>query len=214
VTAFAPAQARLLVFAKAPIPGRVLRRLCPPLSAHQAAALHMRLTADTLARLAAPAPCPARLYAAPGAGHPFLRALARRHRLPRRRQRGGDLGARMDAALTAALAGAPAAVLIGSDVLGLRAADIHRALAELAAGRDAVFVPMADGGYGLVGLRRPQPELFRGMPWGSDGVMAATRNRCRALGLAWAELATRWDLDRPADLQRPEAAALLRGLRR
>ena len=149
------------MLAKAPLPGRVLRRLCPPLTPRRAAALHMRLTADTLSRLAAAAPCPARLYTAPDTAHPFLRALARRHHLPLRPQRGSDLGARMHDALAEALAGAPAAVLIGSDVLGLEPADIRRALAELAAGDDAEFVPMADGGYGLVGLRRPRAVFLR-----------------------------------------------------
>jgi hypothetical protein len=201
--------ARLLVFAKAPVPGRVMRRLCPPLTPTQAARLHMRLIADTLTRLAAGAPCPARLYASPDTRHPFLRAQARRHRLPLRRQRGADLGERMHRALAEALQGAPAAVLIGSDVLGLQPDDITAALTELAAGRDAVFVPTADGGYGLVGLRRPQPALFRDLPWGGDGVMAGTRERCRQLGLDWRELTTRWDLDRAGELQRPEARALL-----
>ncbi|MFB6260477.1 MAG: DUF2064 domain-containing protein, partial [Thiohalorhabdaceae bacterium] len=112
----------------------------------------MRVTADTLTRLATPAPCPARLVGAPDTGHPFLRALAHRHRMPLRPQRGSGLGERMHTALSEALAGAPGAVLIGSDVLGLQAGDIDKALAALAEGRDAVFVPMADGGYGLVGL--------------------------------------------------------------
>jgi hypothetical protein len=190
----------LLVFAKAPVPGRVLTRLCPPLTCRQSAALHMRLTADTVSRLASTAPCPARLYAAPDIGHPFLRALARRHRLPLRRQRGSGLGQRMHRALAEVLATAPAAVLVGSDVLGVTPGDVRRALAALGAGRDAVFVPMADGGYGLVGLRRPQPALFRDIPWGGKEVMAATRVRCRELGLDWAELPERWDLDRPTDL--------------
>ncbi|HKJ71731.1 MAG TPA: TIGR04282 family arsenosugar biosynthesis glycosyltransferase [Gammaproteobacteria bacterium] len=209
MSGFADQQARLLVLAKAPAPARVLRRLVPPLTPRQAAALHMRLTADSVRRLAADAPCPARLYAAPDTRSPFLRALARRHRMPLRPQRGNDLGGRMHHALAETLAGAPAALLIGTDVLGLTPGDIRDALAALRSGRDAVFVPVADGGYGLVGLRRPRPELFRDVPWGGGSVMAVTRERCRALGLDWAELPTRWDLDRPADLQRPEAGRLL-----
>lgn len=199
------ANGRLLVFTKAPVPGQVLRRLCPPLTPGQAAALHMRLTADTLDRLAGTAPCPARLYAAPDTRHPFLHALARRHRLPLRAQRGRDLGERMQRALAQALAGAPFAVLIGSDVAGLAPEDIRQALAELAAGRDAVFTPMEDGGYGLVGVSRLRAGLFRGLPWGTARVMAATRRRCRDLGLDWAELPRRWDVDRPPDLERLRA---------
>ena len=45
---------------------------------------------------------------------------------------------------------------------------------------DAVFGPVADGGYALVGLRRPAPGLFAGMRWSHDQVMAHTRERLRA----------------------------------
>jgi hypothetical protein len=63
----------------------------------------------------------------------------------------------------------------------------------------------------LVGLRRPQPELFLGMTWSTASVMADTRERARGAGLRLREHETLWDLDRPADLQRlaPAAAAAL-----
>ncbi len=67
---------------------------------------------------------------------------------------------------------------------------------------DAVFIPAEDGGYVLVGLRRPQPRLFEGIDWGSERVMAQTRERLSELGLRWVELPTLWDVDRPGDLLR------------
>ncbi|MQM30903.1 MAG: hypothetical protein CRU78_10415, partial [Candidatus Accumulibacter phosphatis] len=67
---------------------------------------------------------------------------------------------------------------------------------------DAVFIPAEDGGYVLLGLRCPQPGLFEGVDWGSERVMAQTRQRLLALGLRWCELPALWDVDRPADLTR------------
>jgi glycosyltransferase A (GT-A) superfamily protein (DUF2064 family) len=65
-----------------------------------------------------------------------------------------------------------------------------------------VLGPAEDGGYVLLGLRRAAPELFAGMPWGSERVAGVTRERLVGLGWDWTELATLWDLDRPEDLAR------------
>lgn len=67
---------------------------------------------------------------------------------------------------------------------------------------DAVFIPAEDGGYVLVGLRRPLPRLFEDIDWGSERVMTQTRARLHELGLSWRELPTLWDIDRPQDLDR------------
>lgn len=162
----------------------------------------MRLTADTLRRLAAPPLCPVRLYTAPSADHPLFRALSRRYRVPLRHQEGSTLGERLHRGLSQALDGAQAAVAVGTDLPNQGTEDIQRALEALGQGREAVFQPAADGGYGLVAVSRPRPELFRGIPWGTAEVMTATRQRCREHGLDWAELPVAWDLDRPEDLER------------
>ena len=195
-------RARLLVFAKAPEAGRVLRRLCPPLHPDRARLLHMRLTADTLRRLAADPPCPLRLYTAPGTDHPFFHRLGRRYGIPVRRQHGRDLGERLHGALSEVLNGGDRALAVGTDLPDLRRDEVIHALGALDRGRDAVFQPVDDGGYGLVGLSRPQPGLFHGIPWGTGEVMASTRARCRDLGLDWEELPFGWDLDLPEDLAR------------
>jgi glycosyltransferase A (GT-A) superfamily protein (DUF2064 family) len=69
-------------------------------------------------------------------------------------------------------------------------------------GNDAVLGPARDGGYVLIGLNRPAPELFAGINWSTWAVMHETRSRLRALGWRWRELAEQWDVDRPADLAR------------
>ena len=83
----------------------------------------------------------------------------------------------------------------------------------MGAGAGAVFIPAKDGGYVLVGLRQPQPGLFHGIDWSTERVMAQTRQRAHALGVALRELAPLWDVDTPDDLARlaalPEFAHLV-----
>jgi hypothetical protein len=70
--------------------------------------------------------------------------------------------------------------------------------------------PASDGGYWLVGLRRRTPPLFRGIPWGTGGVLAQTLDRAARSELAVSQLAMLDDLDTPDDLARVVAAALQR----
>ncbi len=95
-------------------------------------------------------------------------------------------------------------LLIGTDAPGV---DRHylRAAATALARHDAVVGPALDGGYTLIGLRRPAPQLFDAMPWSTSQVMDQTRTRLRRLGLRHAELAPLSDIDEPADLASPAA---------
>ena len=70
----------------------------------------------------------------------------------------------------------------------------------LGEGCDAIIGPAVDGGYYLIGVRESDLEVFSGIRWGSGQVLAATLEKFRDLGWRWRELATRRDVDRPADL--------------
>lgn len=189
----------VLVFAKAPRPGLAKTRLAPALGADGAAALAARLLDHAVAQAVAAAVGPVTLCTAPDTADPAFAALAARHPLRLAAQGDGDLGARMHRAFVAALADAPAALLIGTDAPSLDADRLRAAAWELQH-HDAVFVPAVDGGYALVGLRRPAPTLFDGMAWSTAQVMADTRERAAAAGLRWAELPPVHDIDEPADL--------------
>ncbi|MGQ0511143.1 MAG: TIGR04282 family arsenosugar biosynthesis glycosyltransferase [Betaproteobacteria bacterium] len=192
----------LIVFAKAPVPGRVKTRLIPALGAAGAARLHAALLERTIAT-ARHARCGAvELHGAPPAGHPLLRQLSRQHRLRLRSQSGAGLGERMHRSLQRGLCGGGVAVLIGSDCPVLGAADIRAAFAALHAGADAVIAPAEDGGYPLIGLRRASAELFMGIDWSTAAVLEQTRARLRRLGWKWKELRPLWDVDRPQDVRR------------
>ncbi|RME35288.1 MAG: glycosyltransferase [Gammaproteobacteria bacterium] len=143
------------------------------------------------------------LVCTPDCAHPALRDLARAHRLEMASQRGADLGERMCHALGTALAQRPRAVLIGTDAPSLGRDDLVAARAALADGAEAVFVPAEDGGYLLAGFsQRVDPALFSGIEWGSNRVWRQTRERLEALSVRWRALPTRWDVDRPADVDR------------
>jgi len=191
-------EARLLVFAKAPVPGEVKTRLIPALGAQGAAALQARLTRRAVETALAANVAPVELWCSPDDRHPFF------HELPvaRRVQRGTDLGERMADALCTALAQSRFAILIGTDCPTLTDDYLRDAAECLALGEDAVLGPAEDGGYVLIGLRRCEARLFEGIAWGTAEVLAATRARLAECGFHWHELPTLWDVDRVDDLAR------------
>jgi uncharacterized protein len=190
---------RVIVFAKAPVPGFAKTRLIPALGAERAAALAERLLAHAVHEALAAGLGPVEVCGAPDADHPAFQALPAA--VQRSAQGEGDLGERMARAFARALGpeGAPPCLLIGTDAPGLDAACLRNAATALAQ-HDAVFGPALDGGYTLVGLRRPAAALFTDMVWSTAQVMADTRTRLQALGLRHAELAPLSDIDEPADL--------------
>lgn len=200
---------RLLIFAKAPLPGRVKTRLAGHFGKRGAARLYRRAMRRTLATALSSGVAPVRMWCAPDGRHPRLAALSAMADLRRRRQPPGDLGRRMHLASRAALSEADAVVIIGADCAPVTPAMLRSAFQALAAGADLVLGPAEDGGYVLIGLRRPVPALFSAMPWGGASVLRATRHRARRRGLRWLELPVCWDIDRPADVRRARRQGLL-----
>lgn len=200
----------VIVYARAPEPGRVKTRLIPELGERGAARLHVRMLRHALRTALTAGVGPVELHCAPQRNLPFFRDLERRLGLRLRAQGRGDLGARMHRSFERALKVHTCAVLIGSDCPALRPADLRAAVRALKSGADAVFAPAEDGGYPLVGLQRPSQRLFEGISWGGSDVMHRTRARLRALRWRWRELRTLWDVDRPEDVGRLWRSGLLR----
>jgi len=189
----------IAVLTKAPEPGRVKTRLAMMLGVEGAARLHERFVVHTVTAAVVAATGPITIWASPDETHPLFQGLARRFPLVLKRQPEGDLGARMHAAIAAAR---QPTIIIGTDCPVLTPLHLRDAAAALCAGADAVIYPADDGGYVLIGLRRPVPELFANIPWSTDGVMLATRRRLRQLDLSWREPGQLWDVDRPSDVMR------------
>lgn len=192
----------ILVFAKAPDPGKVKTRLASYIGEGPAAVLAARLALRTIATAREADVGDVELWCAPETAHPFFDLCRRRHGVALQAQSGNDLGSRMDHALRSALQRTPAAILIGSDIPAMSSADLRAAAASLAAGADAVFGPAEDGGYWLIGLSKVDETIFSDIPWGGPDVLSTTRERCEALRWRVTEVATRWDVDRPEDFER------------
>lgn len=204
-----PGTTCIIVFARAPQPGAVKTRLIPLLGPEGAAALQARLVKHTLATVSKAALGAVELHCAPDCDDDFFRFCSNRYRVDLVAQADGDLGARMAAAVSAALAVHARVLLIGSDCPALTARRLRQANQVLLDGAAAVLVPAEDGGYVLLGLTRSDKRLFEGIAWGNDTVLADTRARLRALGWRSPELETLWDIDRPEDYERLIESKLL-----
>jgi len=190
---------QLIVMAKAPVAGFAKTRLIPVLGADGAARLARRLLDETMKQARAAGLGEVELCCTPDTTHPAFAAQQRQGGVRLSVQGGGDLGARMDQAITRALVDVAQVILIGTDATQLDAAYLRSACNALA-GSDAVLGPAVDGGYVLIGLRRALPRLFEQMPWSTDQVLAQTRVRLAESGLRWVELAPLHDVDEAGDL--------------
>jgi rSAM/selenodomain-associated transferase 1 len=195
------------VMAKAPVAGLAKTRLVPMLGPAGAAQLQARLIERAVETASAAGVGPVTLWATPDENHAVFSALHARLGIALARQGDGDLGARMLAAMAAARR---ATLVIGTDCPALTDKHLRAAADVLRGGTDAVVFPAEDGGYVLIGARRPLPALFSDMRWGSAAVMAETRRRLASSGLAWQEPVTLWDVDVPEDLMRLRRAGLAR----
>lgn len=176
----------IAIFARYPTPGQAKTRLIPALGAGRAAALHKRLVEHTIATVSTSG-LPFTLYFTGADASTFTAWLGSILLCP---QGDGDLGAR--------LARVPApTLLIGADCPDLTAAHLHAAARSVASGTPCIG-PAEDGGYWLLGLPTPRPDLFTDIAWGTDAVFAATHTRLPGAVL----LPTLADLDRPEDLAR------------
>lgn len=191
----------LAILTKAPVPGLAKTRLIPSIGAHAAAVLQERLTERTVTIALAAETGPVTLWCAPDPGHVSFRELCKLGQLTLRRQPDGDLGQRMLAAIAA---NTGPTLVIGSDCAAFAVEHLRAAAAALRDGNDVVLIPAEDGGYVLIGSKVPHPELFEGMMWGTDTVLADTRERIAALGLSCIERAPLWDIDTENDLARME----------
>lgn len=179
---------RVALFTRWPTPGAAKTRLIPALGAQGAADLHRRLTERTVATVrAAGLSLEIRSTGAPAAA--FADWLGRDLAIVD--QGAGDLGERL-----ARAAGTLPVLLLGADIPGLRPHHLTAAATALAT-HDHVIGPASDGGYWLLGLSVPAPQLFHDIAWGTETVLATTLARLPA-GTPRLEILS--DLDTPADL--------------
>lgn len=190
---------RLLIFVKEPVPGQVKTRLAAEIGADAACHVYRRCVERTLEQLAVlrdditlyvePAEATGRIQTWLGSEWPVSP------------QHGVTLGERMAQAIDRAFTeGMRRVAVIGTDSPWIEHPLIEEAFAAMEHA-DLVIGPARDGGYYLVGLARPTPGLFHGMPWSTSQVLDQTLGKARAFGLSVSLLPEGYDVDRLTDLQ-------------
>ncbi len=189
-----------MLFTRYPEAGTTKTRLIPHLGAIQAAELQRWMTSAMANEMADLDPDIARQIHFSGGGLSQMQAWLGRQftYLP---QFAGGLGNRLHQAFVANFrSGMDAVVAIGADCPELSIRHFEQAF-ELLKNHDLVLGPAADGGYYLIGLNRPQLQLFENIAWGTDEVFERTVAIAHSLNLSTATLEQLRDVDRPEDLE-------------
>jgi rSAM/selenodomain-associated transferase 1 len=187
---------RIVIFAKAPVPGKAKTRLIPALGAEGAARLAQEMLERTVSDAGATG-LEVELCASPfpwnAEWSPFLPNVSATG------QGEGDLGQRLARAAARVVGAGENILLIGTDCPKLERERL-KAAAEALEHYDAVLHPAQDGGYVLLGLKCFDSSIFSGIAWSTASVAAETRARIEALGWSLRVGETLHDIDEPEDL--------------
>jgi len=190
---------RIVIFAKAPVTGKVKTRLIPKLGAESAARLAHKMLLETYEQAASVSLARTELCVSPAASHPdWQRLLPAAELLGEQGE--GDLGKRLARTAERVIGDGEAVVLIGTDCPGMTTDRLERACRDLET-HDAVIHPAYDGGYALLGLNRFDASIFSGIAWSTPSVARDTIGRIGALGWTLHISETLRDIDEPGDLE-------------
>ena len=189
----------LLVFAKAPVPGKVKTRLIPALGEDGACHFYTEMLSQIVERFALSKLCPIHLLCHPDTEHNFIKEISSKLDLQLFPQQGRDLGERMFHASTKALMTYSNVILIGADCPDYSIDYIEKSI-DLLEDNDVVIGPAFDGGYVLIGMKRPYKYLFNDIEWSTGTVLQTTMIRIKENNLSCALLPPLNDIDRPEDL--------------
>jgi len=215
----------LAVMTKAPQPGRVKTRLVPPLTPEEAAELNKCFLRDTAAAIstacgrrpagdvqfehagashseAARAACGIAVYTPVGAESTYNDILPTAFSLLP--QRGDKFGERLYSAVEDLFkCGFGSVCLIDSDSPTVPAENFAEAVELLSTNKDHVVLgPSHDGGYYLIGVRKPHRHLFEQIDWSTERVLNQTMLRATEIGTEVKLLPTGYDVDDDASLRR------------
>jgi rSAM/selenodomain-associated transferase 1 len=196
----------LAVMTKAPLAGRVKTRLVPPLTSYEAAELNKCFLSDTAAAISSVATKKdawgIAVYTPIGAESAYIDIIPPNFSLLG--QRGEGFGRRLYfAAVDLFKCGFESVCLIDSDSPTVSAGNFTQAVKLLRCPGDRIVLgPCDDGGYYLIGLKKPHREVFRRIDWSTERVLAQTRQRAREIGLEIKLLPTGYDVDDGASLHR------------
>jgi rSAM/selenodomain-associated transferase 1 len=189
----------LIVVAKRPTPGKTKTRLSPPLTPELSSALYECFLFDTLDQMRQVDEA-RRVIAYLDERDYFQRIAPDFELVP---QLGHDLGERLDHALASYLSrGYERVVIMDSDSPTLPPPHISQAFIALADGADVAIGPCDDGGYYLIGIKKPAPRLLREVQMSTPTVAADTIALAEKEGLRVNLLPTWYDVDDADSLKR------------
>jgi rSAM/selenodomain-associated transferase 1 len=174
----------LVVVAKAPVPGKVKTRLIPRVTPEEAVDLYRCFLQDRVMTIAALKGVDLAIAFTPADARDMFVPLSQ-NGINLFSQKGADLGERLNNIFVEKLAaGYDAVSIIDSDTPDLPQSTIQESFKRLLSTQtDVVFGPCHDGGYYLVGMRKPNPELFEDITWSTETVLSKTLKRAKHLGL-------------------------------
>jgi hypothetical protein len=189
-------KAILVIVAKEPVPGRVKTRLFPHLSASQASELYSLFIQDMVEEMSLLSEHALAIAYTPKEAEPAFKKMLP-HPIQLFPQQGADLGERLANIFQRMFdEGYEQVHIINSDSPDLSHSLVKRAIELLKEPRtEVVLGPCSDGGYYLVGLIRPIPELFTKIPWSTEQVLEKTIERAQLLGLHCSLLDPWYDID-------------------
>lgn len=191
---------RIIILAKAPLPGFAKTRLIPALGAQGAANLAHRMLTDTVNKALAANVGTVELCVTPPVTDPAWQTLAIPDAVQWSDQGDGDLGERMARATQRVINAEESILLIGTDCPALSSACLQHATKALAHS-DAVLFPTFDGGYALLGLNRFHQSIFSLIAWSTNTVTTETLLRLAQLDWSVSIHSKLHDIDEPSDLK-------------
>ena len=188
----------VLFFARVPRPGQVKTRLAAEIGSDAALDIYRALGSRVVDQITSVSSIT--VWYEPADAEEEMRAWLGDLRFEAQPE--GDLGARLTHAFATHFAAHPGepAIAVGADAPDVDAAAIERA-GDALRSTEVVLGPANDGGYYLIGLARPLPELFRAIPWGTEGVLEATHAVCDKMRITPELLPVLRDVDRLSDLK-------------
>jgi uncharacterized protein len=193
----------IIIMAKIPLAGKVKTRLQPFLSAEDSAELAAAFLQDTLNKAAKLNAEIIIAFSPPDRKNYFDDLRIQNFTL--KKQPDGNLGEKISAAFQFAFEiGMDSAVLIGTDSPTFPPEFIQKSFELLEINCDAVLGKTIDGGFYLIGLRKPDKRIFEMVQWSSEKTFEQTAENIKNLNLKLAKLPVWYDVDVPADLERLE----------
>lgn len=188
----------LVIMAKEPHPASVKTRLKESLTDEKRLALYVRLLETTIEKLRSVPGVDTFIAYTPETALSFFKKF----KLGLFPQTEGTLGAKLyNAARKVLDEGYRKAVLVGTDIPDISGSIVLNAFGLLSE-HEIVFGPAVDGGYYLVGLKRPIRELFEDIPWSSDRTLRESIDRAKKYGFSFATTETLLDIDTIDDVKR------------